>query len=70
MKTVKLGSFNKQVDTEAKILEQILRETVRSDTGTIEIFTTRPVCDACGIVIEEFIKFRPNITIEVIEGTR
>lgn len=69
LKSVTPGRFNKAVDTEAKIIEQIFRETTPLDSGTIRIFTTRPVCDSCGIVIEEFIRFRPNITVEVIEGS-
>lgn len=70
LRSVKLGRFNKEVDTEAKIIEQIFRETTALDSGTIRIFTTRPVCDSCGIIIEEFTRFRPNIKIEVIEGNR
>ena len=70
LRSVKLGRYNKEVDTEAKIIEQIFRETTALDSGTIRIFTTRPVCDSCGIIIEEFTKFRPNIKIEVIEGNR
>jgi len=69
LRSVTLNQYNKAVDTEAKILEQILGETTKLDSGIIRIYTTRPVCDSCGIVIEEFLRFRPNIKIEVVEGS-
>ena len=68
LKTFVVDEFNREVDTEAKILEQILSETTESDVGTIRLFTTRSVCDSCGQVIEEFVKKRPEIKIEVVEG--
>ena len=68
LKTVTLDDFNRVADTEAKILEEILSITTPDSEGTIRLFTLNPVCDSCGIVIEEFTRFRPNIKIKVVEG--
>ena len=56
------------VDSEAKILEQIYNDTTAESEGEIRIFTKNPVCKSCGQVIEDFVKDRPKIKIEVIEG--
>jgi hypothetical protein len=68
LKTVVVGTFNRAGDTEAKILEQILAQTTPDDVGTIRLFTMNNVCASCGIAIEEFVRFRPGIKIEVVEG--
>ena len=60
--------FDREVDTEVKILEKILRQTIEESVGTIRLFSQRPVCDSCGNVIKQFRKLRPNIKTTVVEG--
>jgi hypothetical protein len=76
LQTYIVDEFNRQVDTEAKILEQIFTEVVNleqietgtGNIGTIRLFTAIPVCQSCGQVIQEFTtKTKGRITIEVIE---
>ena len=66
-KTVDVGGFNREADTEVKILEQIYAMTTKHSTGTIRLFTLLPVCKSCGGVIEQFTKERPEIKIKVVE---
>ena len=62
--------FDREVDTEVKILEKILHQTTEESVGTIRLFSQRPVCDSCGNVIEQFRKLRRNIKITVAEGKK
>ena len=68
LKATEVNGRVADVDTEAKILEQILDDTTAESKGEIRLFTKIPVCGSCGKVIEEFVKRRPGIKVEVIEG--
>ena len=68
LKATEVGNRIADVDTEAKILEQIYDSTTAESEGEVRIFTKKPVCDSCGQVIENFVKQRPGITVKVVEG--
>ena len=72
LKTTIVGGFSREIDSEAKILEEILSNVYEpGDRGTIRLISTRPICNSCGPVIENFVeKVRAsggNITVEVIQ---
>ena len=68
LKATEVNGRLADVDTEAKILEQIFDDTTAESQGEIRLFTKLNVCNSCGKVIEDFVKQRPGIKVEVIEG--
>ncbi|MEM8718332.1 MAG: DUF4347 domain-containing protein [Cyanobacteria bacterium P01_G01_bin.39] len=72
LETTFVNGFNRAVDSEAKILEEILVNVYEpGDTGTIRLVSTNPICNSCGPVIENFVKSVQatggEITVEVIQ---
>lgn len=65
---VYIETHMRDVDSEAKIIEQLLSETFPQSEGIIRLYTEISVCDSCGIIIEKFAKERPGIDIEVVQG--
>lgn len=63
-------SWNRNVDTEFKILEEInlLLEGDKASTGTITLYTDLPPCSSCKYVIEQFKEKYPKIKIDVLYG--
>jgi len=56
------------VDTEAKILEEISSRFNPNSSGRIVLYTDRPPCRSCKGVIDQFEQRHPNIQVEVIKG--
>ena len=68
-----IDSFDRGVDTESKILEEIAHElgfnkfkVDESVTGTIYVFTERKPCLSCEGVINKFKKMFPNVNLYVV----
>ena len=68
--------FNRAVDAESKILEQIFNEVVdleqlemgEGTVGTIRLVTDLPACKGCGKSIQDFIKkTKGRIEVELVE---
>ncbi len=59
--------FDREVDTESKILEEIASQlgNNRDATGTIDLFTTREPCASCRGVMSQFMDRYPNIEINI-----
>ncbi len=59
------GTFLRDVDAEAKILEQTFQMTGPETKGTLRLFTERDPCSACSEALANLRKYRPNLKIEV-----
>ena len=55
-------------DSEAKILEDLLRKTTPGSKGNILLTSERPVCESCSGVIRQFHELRPGIKVRVFHG--
>ena len=66
--TIEVFGFDRAIDTEAKILEEIARQYSSEATGRIVLFTERPPCDSCSGVIHQFQAMFPNIEVDVIHN--
>lgn len=64
-------AFLRNVDTEAKMLEDLARRlgSNKMAKGTIKLYTELPPCPSCSRVTELFNKKYPDIIIEVIHGS-
>ena len=62
--------FLRDVDTEYKILNDLAERigTNYEAKGTIKLFTEKDTCDSCNLIIQQFDKKYPNISIEVIHN--
>lgn len=58
----------RDVDGEAKMLENLYRNTDESSTGTVTMFTERDACSSCEGVIEQFMEERPGIEVILVEN--
>ncbi|WP_236249554.1 deaminase domain-containing protein [Lysinibacillus sphaericus] len=58
-------------DTEYKILNDLAERigTNSKTNGTIKLFTEKDTCDSCNLIIQQFSKKYPDITIEVIHNS-
>jgi DNA-binding transcriptional LysR family regulator len=74
LETREIGGYDRFVDAEAKILEQVLVQTDASSQGTIRLVVDKTACESCaGSAIPHFQRLRPGIKIEIIyppEGLR
>ncbi len=63
-----MDAWDRIVDTESKILEDINTQLklIDNPTGQIKLYTDLKPCPSCMGVIEQFKKKYPNIEIEVI----
>jgi hypothetical protein len=61
--TSKVGSYDRIWDSEVKILEYIASESQPGKSGTIRLFSEKPICSSCMDVIYQFEKAFPNIKI-------
>ena len=57
--------YLRDVDAEAKILEQLIHMTNRETKGTIRLFTEHVTCGSCTEMIHIFQKYRPHMKIEL-----
>lgn len=57
--------FMRDVDAEAKILEKIIQATSPNAKGTLRLYTELPTCRACSRLIENFLKHRPYMSVEL-----
>lgn len=66
-KTIEYLGIPRQLDTEAKILEEIASKlgTKFDATGTINLYTKLPPCPSCKSVISQFMDRYPNIKINL-----
>lgn len=62
------GRYLRDVDAEAKILEQTLNMTTDDSTGVLRIFTELPMCDGCSALVRNFQRYRLGIAVEVVDG--
>ena len=69
--TTTVGNFDRSIDTEAKILEEIAEQIGDnySKAGSIKLFTERTPCESCLGVIQQFKNRYPNIEITVYDNT-
>ena len=58
--------YDRSVDTEAKILEDIASRTQPSTQGSVVLYTQLTPCPSCQAIIEDFRRIRPNITLIVL----
>jgi hypothetical protein len=52
-------------DSEAKILEDLLRKTTPESTGDIKLVSELPVCESCDGALQQFQQLRPKIRVRV-----
>lgn len=62
--------YDRMVDTEAKILEEIASRLGNNPnaTGTIQLLTENPPCASCQSVFQQFRQRYPNINLKVLDG--
>jgi hypothetical protein len=58
----------RSVDAEQKILESLARGLPADSTGTINLYSSNPICDSCQGVIAQFREKFPGITLNVSSG--
>jgi hypothetical protein len=58
----------RQNDAECKTLEILAAGLEANSTGSLELYTELPVCRSCQLVVEEFQKMFPGITVHVTSG--
>jgi hypothetical protein len=61
---------SRHADAEINVLEQLLLQTNKQSSGNIKLIVDRLNCDSCKKAIEYFNKIRPNIHINVIQGSK
>ena len=68
--TLELDGYDRAVDTEAKILEEIASKlgNTPNATGTIQLLTENPPCTSCQSVFQQFRQRYPNIQLKVLDG--
>jgi len=64
----KIHGYDRSVDTEPKILEDIAARTDGTSTGTVILYTERYPCESCLAVIQSFRELRPSISLLVFYG--
>jgi len=60
-----VGEYIRDVDAEAKILEEVTHMTQPGTKGTLRVFTEKEPCKACAEAFKNLQKHRPNLTIEI-----
>jgi filamentous hemagglutinin len=62
------GTIYRPYDAEYKLLEALAAQTRPGASGTIDLYSGLPTCDACTSVIQQFEKAFPGISINVTTG--
>lgn len=66
-------NMDRALDTEAKIMEQVLKDTTSDSLGTVRLFSKIDICGSCQGVITQLALSRPKLNIEVVtknKGTK
>ncbi len=68
--TLEIDGYDRAVDTEAKILEEIASRLGNNPnaTGTIQLLTENPPCASCQSVFQQFRQRYPNIQLKILDG--
>jgi hypothetical protein len=54
---------DRSLDTEKYILEDLAKRITPDASGTVHIYSRKPVCESCSGVIDQFIKEHPNVVV-------
>lgn len=66
--TIEVGGYNRFIDTEAKIIEEIASQLGNTTaTGAIKLFTEAPPCASCSSVIQQFRNKYLNIRLRIFD---
>ncbi len=66
--TKSVGGFSRANDSEVKLFEFIGQNATPSSTGSVNIFTQRPMCTSCSDVRNQFNVMFPRINVTVGSG--
>jgi RHS repeat-associated protein len=61
------GAMPRGNDTEIKVFETVLRQTLPATSGELIMLSERPECSSCGNAEGQFNGLRPNITTKVFD---